>query len=135
MPAVAVVSPRRAVPGRVLVAHAAVPGLAGVGLAARRRAEVGARPDDPDQEQKARDGPDDDASYGAAGERLGVGGVVAAAVVGAAGSDDRHRGVRRGLPGDEVGELECLGRQAGEELRYWCHDSFCFYSSADVDSA
>ena len=63
-PAAAVMAPPRAhvgtAPGRCVV----VPRLALLG----RCAEVAARPDDPRQQEEARDGSDDDASDGAAAE-------------------------------------------------------------------
>lgn len=66
--------------GRILVPHAVVPGLpAGVRARPWRRAEVAARPKDPDQQEEARDRPYHYPRYCAARQRLGV---VRVAVVG-----------------------------------------------------
>ena len=86
-------------PGRVLVAHAAVPRAARDGLVAGRGAEVGARADNPGKEQEAGDGADHDARDSAPRKRLGAVRVRVAvfAVVVGAGHDRDATAVRVGL--------------------------------------
>lgn len=105
---------------RVLVPHAVVPGSsAGVGRRARRRAQVRARPDDPEEQQEARDGADNDAGDGAAREGACLVEVVArcGAVIVGIPSDYGHGCARGGLALDEGGREQrfCGGEGAVQE--------------------
>lgn len=102
--------PRPAPRRRSLAAHAVVPRAAArVRRRVGRRPEVAARAEDPEEQEQAGDGADDDAGDGAAGEGLGAGGVVVAGRGGggaAVGDDDL-------APTEEEGG--CFGGGAAEE--------------------
>lgn len=102
--------PRPAPRRRSLAAHAVVPRAAArVRRRVGRRPEVAARAEDPEEQEQAGDGADDDAGDGAAGEGLGAGGVVVVGRGGggaAVGDDDL-------APAEEEGG--CFGGGAAEE--------------------
>ena len=104
-------------PRRVLIPHGAVPWPAGYRVVAGGRAEVGARADDPGEQEDADDGADDDAGDGAACEAccavwvvVVLGGIVVAVGVG----DDGDGGLA-GLEGAGWGGEGVEGGEGGCE--------------------